>query len=139
MGEWKGICDRDDYRKLTAAKHTVSLATPVECATAVESQMKKDSCIHANSSRMLCWARALPAEDVPDSLAPLQMAGCRLGLPGNKPREYICINTAQPPPPASAPSLPRHTQHSSSSQNVILRLPFRTCISVEHEVSQMLS
>lgn len=36
-------------------------------------------------------------------------------------------------------SLPRCTQHSSSSQNVIFGLLFRTCISVEHEVSQMLS
>lgn len=68
--------------------------------------MKKDSCTHANSSRMLCWACALPAEDVPNSLAQIQMAGCRLSLPANKPREYICINTApcsHLPSPSPAP------------------------------------
>lgn len=106
----------------------------------MESQRKKDSCIHANSSGMLCWARALPAEDVPNLLAPIQMAGCWLGSPANKPREYICINTARHLPLLRPPrSLPRRPEQSSSSQNVIFRLLFRTCISVEHEVSQMLS
>ena len=43
------------------------------------------------------------------------------------------------PVPTSPVLLPLHIEHSSSFQNVIFSLLFRTCISVEHEVSQMLS
>ena len=43
------------------------------------------------------------------------------------------------PVPTSPVLLPLHIEHSSSFQNVIFSLLFRTRISVEHEVSQMLS
>lgn len=53
--------------------------------------MKKDSCMHANGSRMLCWTSALPAEDVPNSLARIQMAGCPLGVPASKPGNTFAL------------------------------------------------
>ena len=59
---------------------------------------------------MLRWARVLPAEDVPDSLAQIQMAGCPLGLPANKPGEYICINIV-PCSHLPSPSL-LHIEHT---------------------------
>lgn len=43
------------------------------------------------------------------------------------------------PVPTSPVLLPLHIEHSSCFQNVIFSLLFSTCISVEHEVSQMLS
>lgn len=53
--------------------------------------MKKDSCMHANGSRMLRWTSALPAEDVPNSLARIQMAGCLLGVPASKPGNTFAL------------------------------------------------
>lgn len=48
-GDQTGVRCGDDYCRLTAAKRTVSLATPVACAAAV-ARVDEDSCSRASSS-----------------------------------------------------------------------------------------